>query len=104
MFQDLSGTGKLKVKKKRDYKKLPDDVKQLRSKVHNLQRINKRLRKVEVRKGLSKRQMREVTIEYLRSTLNTVQFQLVFDIMTRASGKKVGHRYTLQMKVICYIL
>jgi hypothetical protein len=97
-FNDLFGLGKLKVRNKREYKKLPDDLKQLRSKVHNLQRINTSLRKAALRKGLSKREMREVTIEYLRSTLNTVQFELVFGLMTKASSKKCGRRYILVCK------
>jgi len=101
MFQDLSKADPLNIKTVREYKKLPPDAKELRSKVHNLQRINNRLKTAASKKGLSTKQMREAAIEYLKLTLNSVQYELVFCLITNSSRSKRGRRYTLQMKVIC---
>ncbi|XP_059489736.1 uncharacterized protein LOC132204951 isoform X2 [Neocloeon triangulifer] len=76
LFEDMGG--RFEGKKVPEYKKLPEDVKRLRSKVHNLQRINNRLKKAAEKRKPTRKQQRVDAIESRR-----------------------GRRYTLQMKIIC---
>ncbi|XP_059478571.1 uncharacterized protein LOC132198536 isoform X2 [Neocloeon triangulifer] len=85
----------------REYKKLPEDIKKLRLKVHNLQRINNRLRAAAENIRFTRKYYKEMSLQYIKSVLNPVQYELVLCIVTNASRSGRGCRYTQKMKNIC---